>query len=287
MMRVVSYADPAAYLQRVEAVLEQREVENNLILGIATRLVEQPGWEKFVPYLGVVEDEGGQIALVAAMTPPFRMLLAAPPDSPHLDAACAQLIESLRSGDWYVPGVNAESGLSERFARAWQAITGQGFERKMRLRAYQLKQVIPPPNPPHGCLREVTEADIDLITRWRVAFMKEAMGEEEDEANVREIVAKRIAARDTYFWDDHGPVSMCVRTRPTKHGISIGAVYTPPEKRGHGYASACVAAVSQMMLDSGKQYCTLFTDLDYPTSNEIYQKLGYVPVCDFTEYIFL
>ena len=287
MMRVVNFSDPVEYLRRVEAVLEQREVENNLILGIATRLVEQPGWEKYVPYLGVVEEEGGQIALIAAMTPPFRMLLAAPPDNPNLETACAQLIESLRSGDWYVPGVNAESSLSECFARTWQTITGQGFERKMQLRAYQLTQVIPPPNPPPGFLREVTEADVDLVTRWRVAFMKEAMGEEEDEANVHEIVAKRISSRDTYFWDDHGPVSMCVRTRPTKRGISIGAVYTPPEKRGHGYASACVAAVSQRLLDSGKQYCTLFTDLDYPTSNEIYQKIGYRPVCDFTEYAFL
>lgn len=286
-MRVVTYSDPVEYLRRVEATLEQREVENNMILGIATRMVEQPGWEKYVPYLGVVEEADGQIALIATMTPPFSILLAAPPGQLNLEAASTALIENLRSGDWYVPGVNAESAISETFARTWQVVTGQKVERKMRLRAYQLKQVIPPPNPPPGFLREVTEQDVDRITHWRVAFMKEAMGEEEDEADVREIVTKRIGARDTYIWEDDSPVSMCVRTRPTKHGISIGGVYTPPEKRGRGYASACVAAVSQRMLDSGKQYCTLFTDLDFPTSNDIYQKIGYQPVCDFTEYIFV
>lgn len=286
-MRVVSFGDPVEYLRRVEATLEQREVENNLILGIATRLVEQSGWEKYVPYLGVVEEDDGQIALIAAMTPPFRMLLAAPPDSLSLEAASTALIENLRTGDWYVPGVNAENSISETFARVWQTVTGQGYERKMRLRAYQLKQVTPPPNPPPGFLREVNEGDVDLVARWRLAFMKESMGEEGDLEASRETVAKRISARDTYFWDDNGPVSMCVRTRPTKRGISIGGVYTPPEKRGRGYASVCVAAVSQLMLDSGKQYTTLFTDLDYPTSNAIYQKIGYRPVCDFTDYIFI
>lgn len=286
-MRVVTYSDAGEYLQRVEALLEQQEVENSLILGITTRLVEQPDWEKYVPYLGVVEDDDGQVVLIAAMTPPFRLLLAAPPGGADLEAASLLLIENLRSGDWYVPGVNAEHSLSVCFARAWQTVTGQGYERKMRLRAYQLTQVIPPPNPPPGFVREVTAADVDLITQWRLAFMKEAMGEEGDEESVRELVAKRITSRDTYIWEDDGPASMCVRSRPTKHGISIGAVYTPPEKRGYGYASACVAAVSQRLLDSGKQFTTLFTDLDYPTSNAIYQKIGYRPVCDFTEFVFV
>ena len=62
------------------------------------------------------------------------------------------------------------------------------------------------------------------------------------------------------------------------NGIAIGGVYTPPESRGHGYASACVAALSQRQLDAGRAFCALYTDLANPTSNSIYQKIGYRPV---------
>ncbi len=79
---------------------------------------------------------------------------------------------------------------------------------------------------------------------------------------------------------------MAGKSRPTAHGISVGPVYTPPSLRGRGYATALVAELSQHLLDSGYQFTTLFTDLANPTSNSIYQKIGYQPVCDFTEYAF-
>ena len=80
---------------------------------------------------------------------------------------------------------------------------------------------------------------------------------------------------------------MAARTGPTTHGVRINFVYTPSEFRGKGYASACAAALSQAMLNSGRRFCYLFTDLSNPVSNQIYQRIGYVPVCDFTEYQFM
>jgi len=53
-----------------------------------------------------------------------------------------------------------------------------------------------------------------------------------------------------------------------------------------GYASALVARLSQHLLDLGYQFINLFTDLQNPTSNAIYQKIGYRPVCDFRMYKF-
>jgi predicted GNAT family acetyltransferase len=73
---------------------------------------------------------------------------------------------------------------------------------------------------------------------------------------------------------------------PTRHGIRVGAVYTPPAMRRRGYASALVAALSQEQLDAGKKFCFLYTDLANPTSNKIYQDIGYEPVCDVDEYNF-
>ena len=72
----------------------------------------------------------------------------------------------------------------------------------------------------------------------------------------------------------------------TPHGIRIGPVYTPPELRGHGYASNLVAGVTQRQLDAGRDYVFLFTDLANPTSNKIYQDIGYQPVNDIDEWDF-
>jgi uncharacterized protein len=81
--------------------------------------------------------------------------------------------------------------------------------------------------------------------------------------------------------------TMAASTRPTRNGITVNNVYTPPHQRKKGYASACVAALSQKQLDSGYKYCCLFTDLANPTSNQIYMDIGYQPVCDFGEHKFL
>jgi hypothetical protein len=82
------------------------------------------------------------------------------------------------------------------------------------------------------------------------------------------------------IWDDGQAVSMAGFGGRTPNGIRIGPVYTPPELRGRGYASALTAALTQRLLDEGRQFCFLFTDLANPTSNSIYQRIGYRPVSD-------
>jgi hypothetical protein len=62
--------------------------------------------------------------------------------------------------------------------------------------------------------------------------------------------------------------------------VRVGPVYTPPEFRGHGYASAATAAASQQALDAGASEVLLFTDLANPVSNSIYQRIGYRAVED-------
>jgi predicted GNAT family acetyltransferase len=148
------------------------------------------------------------------------------------------------------------------------------------MRAYVLRQVIPPPHPPAGRLRPAALEDLETLLPWRVAFYRESLNEEAPD-DLRDEVIRQISGGAVAVWEDKALVSTAVKSRPTPHGASIGAVYTPLEFRGRGYASACVAALSQQILDSGKTFCTLFTDLDYPTSNSIYQKIGYQPVCDF------
>jgi uncharacterized protein len=73
---------------------------------------------------------------------------------------------------------------------------------------------------------------------------------------------------------------MAGKFRPFGKGISIGAVYTPPQNRRHGYATAVVSGLCRELLSSGYSYCALYTDLSNPTSNSIYKKIGFAEVCD-------
>ncbi len=281
-MKLTRYEAAAAFLARAEAWLEQNEAANNLIVGIAVRLAEHPDRIKQPPFLATVEANGALVA-AAVMTPPHRVLLysagGADPAPLHLIA------DDLQAGGWCVPGVMAASATSEAFVRLWSAATGCAHCPALRERAYELRHVIPPAAAP-GRLRPATETDLPLAADWTYRFMQDA-GLPGTAEEAYEIAAQRIDDRDLFLWDDGGPVSMAAKTRHTTHGIVVSLVYTPRELRGRGYASACVAALSQKLLDAGWEFCALFTDLANPTSNDIYQRIGYRPVCDFNEYDFI
>lgn len=280
-MKLTRYGSAPIFLARAQAWLEENEAANSLILGIAARLAEHPDRIKQPPYLATVEVDG-DLAAAAVMTPPHRVILYS---AGGADPAPLRLIlDDLQAGDWRVPGVMAPSATSAAFAQIWTDATGQPHRPAMRERAYELRRVIPPAPIP-GFLQPATEADLPLAAAWAYNFMQDA-GLPGTAAEAAEIAGFRIADRDLFLWDDGGPVSMAAKTRRSTHGISISLVYTPRELRGRGYASACVAALSQQLLDAGWQFCTLFTDLANPTSNDIYQRIGYRPVCDFDEYDF-
>ncbi len=276
-MLVQNYTTATAFLEKAQPFLEQRESVNNLILGIAIRLREHPDWNTFPCYLATVESQPNQIELAAVMTPPKEVLLASS-EEPSGEAMQA-LLQNLRAERWQPPGVNGPSGLVDRFAQAWTQENGRRYRVRMRERVYELREVSRLSYSP-GTLRLTVENDLELVARWRTAFLKEAV-EGEDLETARKVSARRIAAGDMFLWEDGEPVSMAMRSRPTPHGITVTSVYTPPEFRQRGYATSCVAALSQLLLDQGKAFCNLFTDLANPTSNAIYQKIGYRPVCDF------
>ncbi len=97
----------------------------------------------------------------------------------------------------------------------------------------------------------------------------------------------RRVGRVAYLWEDAGEVvALAGAAGPTPRGIRIGPVYTPPDRRGRGYASNLVAEVSRRQLAAGRSFCFLFTDLANPTSNHIYQTIGYEPVVDVDQYRF-
>lgn len=73
---------------------------------------------------------------------------------------------------------------------------------------------------------------------------------------------------------------MAANNYPVAGVVRIGPVFTPPELRGRGYAGVAVAELSRRLLHAGNRACMLYTDLANPTSNSVYQRIGYRPVLD-------
>ena len=106
--------------------------------------------------------------------------------------------------------------------------------------------------------------------------------EQTTEAEAARSVARLTAANDLAVWErDAELASMAAVVRRTRRSSSIALVYTPPDLRGRGFASATVAELSQRELDAGRECCSLFTDMANLTSNHIYTEIGYEPACDF------
>jgi hypothetical protein len=272
-MRLDRYERATDFLAAASPWLEQREAEHNLILGIAGTVRDFPGLYA-APYLATVTGPDGVIAAAALRTPPWNLVLSEVDDEAALDLLVADL------ADADLGGVVGRPDVATAFAARWVTAHGGRWEIGMEERIFQLTEVIPP-RPVSGAMRPATPVDRPLLVAWIAAFGREALGDE-DASRVASSVDDWLAGRGRtiWLWDDGGPVSLTGVGGATPHGIRIGPVYTPPERRGQGYASALVAAASQAQLDAGRRFCFLYTDLANPTSNKIYQAIGYRPVTD-------
>ena len=289
-MRLERFGDVGAFAARVEPYLLAREATHCLILGLLATLPGEPLPDGETPYMALVRERDA-VALVALRTPPYGLTLSllAPEiaaDEGATDEALALVADDVAARyAGGLPGVNGPTPISRLFAEQWQRRMGQAARLVVHERVYQLETVIPPADAPGTC-RPVNMGDRELLTRWMAEFAAEAIPEQEVDAAVW--VERYLASpsRGGYLWEDGVPVTWVGYGNPTPRGIRIGPVYTPPEHRGRGYASACVAATSQRLLDGGRTFCFLFTDLANPTANHIYQAVGYNPINDVDVYEF-
>jgi predicted GNAT family acetyltransferase len=279
-MQVRRFASAGDFLQRAEAFLVEHEVENGLPLAIANQLRLYPKQVTRPPYLAAVEHQG-EVLTAAVMTPPLRLRLSLAGSRAALGPLAADVAEFDRA----LSGVSGPVPTSEWFAEHWHAQTGAAYQHSMAMRNYQLTHVTYPASV-RGSARRASASDRDLLIEWFAAFDLEAFGSLGDDTAERVDTFLEMSTRGVFLWENPGPVSLAGFGGLTPHGARIGPVYTPPSQRGHGYASTLTAWLSQYLLDSGRQFCTLFTNLSNPTANHIYQTLGYVPVCDVAEYKF-
>lgn len=270
------FHDPATFLERAEPWLLQAEAEHNLIIGIAHQLAAGTMLPPKPVYLATIECDD-KIVGCAFRTPPYKLGVTRMP----ADAVDA-LVHDVGHVYDAIPAVMGERDTARLVAEAWSQSRNEHAVAGMQHRIYQLDAVIPPARTPDGAPRIATTADATVAEQWIEAFSKEA-GVQTD--NALGLAHARIKQSSLMFWDVAGtPVSMAAWSGETPNGRRVGYVYTPPEQRAHGYASALVTELSQCILADGCKFCFLYTDLSNPTSNSIYQNIGYKPVCDVMDW---
>jgi RimJ/RimL family protein N-acetyltransferase len=225
---------------------------------------------------------GGAARFFAMRTPPWPLLIS------EIESERAQeLIDRWLVEDPGLPGVSGVPTSAWAVASAWERRSGGRACSRMRDAMHVLHEVTEPPWPPAGRLRRAQEEDRGLLVAWERAFVADAGVIPGAGAEAERTIARRLATGSQYIWQDDEPVST-LAVSPTIAGTArIGPVYTPPEHRRRGYASAAVAAASRNALADGVERCMLFTDLANPTSNKIYAAVGYRRFAAWEEIEFL
>jgi predicted GNAT family acetyltransferase len=273
-------SDAEEYAERVWDLLAASPAEHTVSLTVLERVRAGHRFSGAPMLFGWLED-GEHVRGAVSMTPPFGMLLGVVP----ADATDA-LVAALREQGAFVPGINGDLATAERVAAAWTAGTGIVARVALRLALYELGTLSHPEPPPPGRGRAADARDIAIGVEWLTAFQAEVHtpGRPETEALVRE----RIDDARLWLWEDAAgaPVALASRTPATAGVARIAPVYTPPEHRRRGYGAAVTAACTAGALERGADHVVLFADLDNPTSNAIYQRIGFRSIGERREVVF-
>ena len=272
-MDIERFSDAGAFLQAGERWLLRAEAENALILGVAHALTA--GAPTVIPPYFVVAREGAELLGAAFQSIPGKVGMTRMERPEASDAVARDIHAACPVVDMLIGPEPSVGAVAARLA----ALRGGRAHRAMAQRIHALRAVQPVPVPP-GRLRPAGPLDAEALIPWTAEFLRIA----DERSDPAEAVHARIAGGMLFVWDDSGPVSMAAWTGKTPTGVRVAFVYTPPERRRNGYATAAVAELSRLLLEQGNQFCCLYTDLANPTSNAIYARIGYRPVADSAAY---
>lgn len=220
--------------------------------------------------------DAGVAVGAALQTPPYPLACNGIPVNAH--RVVATELARIRPD---LAGVRGSRDLALDFAGAWRTVTGFGGTVTTEERLYRLGG-LRAPNDVSGAHREANAADRALLVDWVEHFFVETFSHHRDDAAGERFIDNANAVGDRFvLWDDGGAaVSMAMLRAPSAGVSRIGPVFTPQSARGRGYGSAVTAAAADLARRAGVADVVLFADLANPTSNAIYQRIGFEPVGD-------
>ena len=298
-MELEFFDTPQPFLDAAGDLLAAEPVLGSVIASVTARTAREvadgvDSWAEvgapFERWWVVVRDDAGTVVSAAMRTAPFKPYPTFA--LPMSDEAAYALATALHERGEHLGGANGALPGAEVLARVTAELAGGEVVSDKATRLWECTSVEVPPAP-EGRLRLAMEDDVELVLAWFTAFHAEAdeqAGREPDptsgEHNTLDSVLVRIREGVEWLWElPDGEVAHLSGASLPSYGVSrIGPVYTPPEHRGRGIASYVVGELTRRGLAAGHRMC-LFTDQANPTSNKIYEALGYRPVVEMAEHV--
>lgn len=272
-----STSDPLEAKAWFAGLIEREPAALSVIASVVDSLVVDPA--RFADprwWAGREGGPGGTVvaAIMHTVPHPVHVGWATPEQARQLAAQLAR--EQHAAG-----GVGGDRHAAVAFADTWVAERGGRAVTNMELGLFDLPTEAALPFEVPGHPRPAGPDDVDLVDGWMRSFQAEV-----EAGRVGPPAARAPglgpAVRDgrVLLWQSDGSAaSMAYTSVPNGGVVRISGVWTPPEHRRHGYASAVVTELSRLQSKGGHR-CMLFTDLANPTSNAIYQAIGYRRIGD-------
>ena len=283
-MPVLLVNSAGEFLRQTEVLRSQDPFRTNLVGSVASSVAS--GARKYDRYFWwIVSDNQGQIVGAAMRTAPHGLVLL-----PMPLPAVRELAQAVSTYDDEFPEVAGPARTVGAFLDAYKESKSAGSTRGIEKSGSQLIYALNKleVSKASGTLIPADQSDFDLVLGWLEAFTVEAGI---TSPHLSEAIVDGLRRRSLHFWIIDGEkVSMAghaplVET-PSGTIARIGPVYTPKEHRSNGYASALTAALSEKLMAGGAKVM-LYTDAANPTSNSIYQRIGYELIDENTSFRFL
>lgn len=285
-MRAVTFGDANAFLDALRPLIVSQPARCTTLNTVLHNHLAAP-YSAGEPIMAAVLDDSGALVAAALQTPPYPLTVVIDSRSGSDVTVVATLAGAVRRKTTHFTAISGPAADIDTFAAAWFDLTGARSTKSKALLLHRLG-VFVPPRGVAGCVREaspVSASDSELIALWWYRFALEAGTSPRPTAPNPDVLAERSIRRQaTLLWClDGRPVAVAGAGSVVDGAVRIGPVYTPPVDRGHHYGSAVTGAAVQSALRRGASVVELFTDADYPTSNNIYHRLGFEQVDVFSE----
>ncbi len=284
MTSVSVFDEPLDFRDLVEPLLAADRGRSTVLSTATHGAVAAPPAEQ--PFLAALTRDGAPVA-AALQTPPHPLTVLGAADLGDRGAVFGKLADAAVRFGARPSVISGPPADVDAMAAAWAAATGAEVTGRLLLLLYRLGTLADPGGVP-GAARSADVGDpddLDLLARWFHEFEEftraEPRSAEPDPDMVRQRAARGSA---TIVWESGGtPVAVAGHSAVVGGMARIGPVYTPERLRGNRFGSAVTAAAVHSAWRNGATEVVLFTDAGYPTSNHVYQRLGFVEVGEFVE----
>ena len=282
-MEFKKYDDPNEFIKENENFILEKEWLNNLMAGNYKDAAVEGLNEN---WLLARVTEGEQTELIMLLRKPWRLLMYSPTNNKS-EELYRYAAEEIYKIDPTLEGVNTEKEISQIFAKEFCKVAGKTPKVRFEMRILVLDKIKETTLIDDVIFRKATMDDKETLLKYRRMFSEEALHETVSDEELEKKFQRHFSMGYYLLEKDGKIVATASSNRHLTKGKSIGNVYTPKEERGKGYAYNLVYRISKEFLDSGLEYCVLFTDDSNPISNHVYEKIGYERRADTTEILFV